>query len=123
MSEPELVSCTFDSSSPDAEAHTVLCNVHKQPEPQVVACTFDATPTGDKTKNDDEKCKKKKGASCPSCPKCGKSDNVVKIIFGMPTPELVKEEEEGKIALGGCCPPMPGDPPRDYKCKACKDVF
>ncbi|ADI02375.1 hypothetical protein [Syntrophothermus lipocalidus] len=36
------------------------------------------------------------------CPECG-SNNVVPIVYGLPTWELRQKAEEGKIRLGGCC--------------------
>ena len=35
------------------------------------------------------------------CPKCN-STNMVPIVYGMPGPEMQKDEIEGKIHLGGC---------------------
>ena len=37
----------------------------------------------------------------PSCPSC-KSKKVIPVIYGLPGNELMKEAEEGKVALGGC---------------------
>ncbi len=36
--------------------------------------------------------------SCPTC----RSTEVVPIIYGVPTPELVDEARVGRIVLGGC---------------------
>ena len=36
------------------------------------------------------------------CPKCH-SEGVIKIIYGLPSDELIKESRQGKFALGGCC--------------------
>lgn len=49
------------------------------------------------------------------CPKCG-SNNVINIIYGMPSYELFLESEKGKVRLGGCeiiegC--------SEYACKDC----
>ncbi len=50
------------------------------------------------------------------CPRC-KSEDVVEIIYGMPTEELLKEiEKKGNYWLGGCCI-SPDNP--DYHCKNC----
>lgn len=126
--KPELVSCTFDSSKMpkpiEPEAHVVACTIHKELEPQVVACTFDQNAGRSESEKKEEECKKDEDTNLPpSCPKCGNNSNVVKIVFGLPTPELAKEAEDGKIALGGCCPPMPGEKCRTYKCKTCKHDF
>ena len=126
--KPELVSCTFDSKeipkpTEEPEARVVACTIHKELEPQVVACTFDqSSGQGGDSEKKGEECKDKKDTP-PPCPKCGTSSNVVKIVFGMPTPALAKEAEDGKVALGGCCPPMPGEKSRNYKCKTCKADF
>ena len=45
--------------------------------------------------------KKATGKSKPRCPLCD-SDEVLPILYGLPGPEMVKEAEEGKIAIGGC---------------------
>ena len=37
-----------------------------------------------------------------TCPICNKSDKVIPIIYGLPSPELVKDAEKGKVWLGGC---------------------
>ena len=36
------------------------------------------------------------------CPICKKSDKVIPIVYGFPSPELVKEAKKGKVRLGGC---------------------
>ena len=36
------------------------------------------------------------------CPVCG-SKRVVRILYGLPAPEVFDDVEKGKIALGGCC--------------------
>ena len=108
-SKPEIIACTFDLSEP--REITV-------PTPQLVSCTFEDPK---KDKKDEEKCPR--SDTIPACPKCGKSDNVVKIVFGKPSPELMQHAKDGLVALGGCCPPMTGEKPRDYKCKICNDDF
>lgn len=35
------------------------------------------------------------------CPICG--NKVVKIIYGLPGPELMEQAMSGKVILGGCC--------------------
>ena len=79
----------------------------EESKPEVVACNFGAS---------DNK-------TVPSCPNCEKTDNVVKIVFGKPSPEMMKQAQDGKVALGGCCPPMDGQKPRSYKCKTCNKEF
>lgn len=49
------------------------------------------------------------------CPNCG-SKNIINIIYGLPTYELFKEEEQGKVKLGGCVIGL-DDP--EYTCKDC----
>jgi len=34
------------------------------------------------------------------CPKCGK--DLVETIYGMPSPEIMKQYEKGEVLLGGC---------------------
>ena len=53
------------------------------------------------------------------CPKC-KSDNVVNIIYGEPSPSLLKRSQDGEVKLGGCI--IDSDSPR-YKCKSCMNEF
>ena len=61
--------------------------------------------------------------TAPACPKCGKSESVIKFIWGRPSPELMQQAKDGLVALGGCCPPLPGENPKNYKCKACSNDF
>tara|TARA_Y100001960_G_C14410237_1_gene697799 strand:+ start:42 stop:320 length:279 start_codon:yes stop_codon:yes gene_type:complete len=51
-----------------------------------------------------------------SCPKC-KSSKIISIVYGMPASDLAKDEEEGKVILGGCV--IREDAP-DYHCKDCE---
>ena len=37
------------------------------------------------------------------CPKCNNNDEVVRILYGMPTEFARQEAKAGKIHLGGCC--------------------
>jgi hypothetical protein len=37
----------------------------------------------------------------PSCPQCGSTDTI-HIIWGYPGPELLRQEANGEIWLGGC---------------------
>lgn len=36
-----------------------------------------------------------------ACPACGAGD-LVRVIYGLPDPELVLREERGEVVLGGC---------------------
>ncbi len=45
-----------------------------------------------------------------ACPKCGSRD-VLPIIYGMPSEEMVEESIAGRVALGGCAF-WPGSPNR-----------
>jgi rubredoxin len=35
------------------------------------------------------------------CPECG--TKLLRIVYGMPGPDLFDEAEQGKVLLGGCC--------------------
>lgn len=48
------------------------------------------------------------------CPKCG--ENLVEIIYGMPSSELFEAEERGEVVIGGC--EVTGNDPA-YRCKKC----
>ena len=52
----------------------------------------------------------------PVCPQCGKTDAVVPIVFGYPTPEGMASAERGEIALAGC---VSGDSEPSHWCKRC----
>lgn len=34
-----------------------------------------------------------------------------RVVYGLPTPEAVRDAEEGRIVLGGCDPTFPVEPP------------
>ena len=53
------------------------------------------------------------------CPKCG--GKVVKIVYGMPTPELYEQAERKEVVLGGCCIHEDGDP--QWACVECEQAF
>lgn len=53
------------------------------------------------------------------CPKC-KSKHIVEIMYGYPSYEAVKLEEQGKIVLGGCERDL--DNPQ-WHCKSCENDF
>jgi hypothetical protein len=38
-----------------------------------------------------------------TCPRCGSRD-VVRVVYGLPTPELFEAADEGRVILGGCDP-------------------
>jgi formate-dependent nitrite reductase cytochrome c552 subunit len=50
-----------------------------------------------------------------ACPNCS-SPKVRRIIYGLPTGELLKEAKKGKILLGGCCIELNSP---DRQCKDC----
>jgi hypothetical protein len=50
-----------------------------------------------------------------ACPECGSVENV-RIVYGMPGPELFEAEERGEIALGGC---VIGSDDPNRRCVAC----
>jgi hypothetical protein len=54
------------------------------------------------------------------CPKCCSENDVIPILYGMPGPDMVIEEEAGKIKLGGCliCDENP-----QWFCKKCDIKF
>ena len=52
------------------------------------------------------------------CPKC--NNNLIEIIYGMPSSELFEAEERGEVMLGGCC--ISDDNPK-YHCKNCDIDF
>ena len=121
-SKPELVACTFGAS--DTPAIIQVC------PPQLVSCTFDkedaskvdSQECGKECPKDKDKCERNK-ETVPNCPKCGKAENVVKIVFGYPSPELMQHAKDGMVALGGCCPLMDREHSRNHKCKSCNEEF
>jgi hypothetical protein len=36
------------------------------------------------------------------CPACG-AKAIVRIAYGLPSPELVEKADRGEVVLGGCC--------------------
>jgi hypothetical protein len=52
----------------------------------------------------------------PKCPKC-QSEDVARILFGYPSPEMFEGADRGDIVLGGCCVEV-DDP--DWHCKDCE---
>ena len=107
--------------TPESKGDTLAC---KELKPELAVCTFEKSkPCEDKGAGEVGECQTKEDKSPMNCPKCGKPDNVVKIVFGLPTPELTKQADAGEVALGGCCMPGPEDPSRNYKCKTCNEEF
>ena len=60
------------------------------------------------------KAKKSRPRICPNC----KSSNAVPIVYGLPGWELAKEQEQGKVVLGGCVVMGDGSDPQ-WACKSC----
>ena len=58
----------------------------------------------------------------PPCPKCEKSDQVIPTTYGKPATSLIKEAEEGKVKLLGCCLPRDGNLLKHH-CKSCDFSF
>jgi len=59
-------------------------------------------------------------AAPPACPTCHSAADVVPIIYGFPSEELMKAAERGEVALGGCLV-SPDDP--QWRCKKCSVDF
>jgi len=38
----------------------------------------------------------------PNCPRCNDNRNVVKIVYGYPSPEVMQKTSNGEVKLGGC---------------------
>ena len=51
------------------------------------------------------------------CPKCGKSDSVVRVVYGMPSPMGEASANRGEIIFGGCNVDE-GNP--THYCRSCK---
>ena len=58
------------------------------------------------------------GKEQPPCPKCKEKSAVVRIVYGKPAPQLLKDAQNGKVHLGGCSV----DSKRHY-CKTCQLSF
>ena len=74
------------------------------------------TPAEDEQKQEDSRKK-------TPCPKCNSLDDAIPLIFGYPSQALMEKAQKGEVALGGCCPPMPGQKQVTMHCKKCKDNF
>jgi ribosomal protein L37AE/L43A len=53
------------------------------------------------------------------CPNCS-STKVRRIVYGLPTGELLKEAKRGKILLGGCYRELNSP---DWQCKDCSHTW
>ena len=51
------------------------------------------------------------------CPTCG-ARAVVPVLYGLPTEEAFKQEQDGKIVIGGCEPGFV-----EWECVNCKQQF
>jgi hypothetical protein len=49
-----------------------------------------------------------------TCPVCGGEE--VRIVYGLPGPEVAEAAERGEVALGGC---VIGDDDPNLQCRAC----
>lgn len=50
------------------------------------------------------------------CPACGSRD-IVAVVYGLPSPELHRQNQEGQILLAGCLvPPVPDA----WACRSCE---
>ncbi len=56
----------------------------------------------------------------PACPFCGYDDQVVRIVYGIPEPEMIEASRAGEIALGGCCI---GPNSHEWYCRGCLQTF
>ncbi|MBN2891346.1 MAG: hypothetical protein JXL97_05730 [Bacteroidales bacterium] len=45
---------------------------------------------------------KLKKTTNPQCPVDGHYDSIIPIVYGLPSPKLMKQAERGKVKLGGC---------------------
>jgi len=57
---------------------------------------------------------KRKPIKCQCC----SNGSVVKIVYGMPSPELFEKAERKEVVLGGCCINLDGSDP-DWECTEC----
>lgn len=47
--------------------------------------------------------RRKRRSRRKTCPECKKADEVVSILYGMPTHEAFEAGERGELHIGGCC--------------------
>ncbi len=57
---------------------------------------MDRHPAGDRPK------KRKRRSRRKTCPSCKKTDEIVQILYGMPTQEAFEAGERGVLHIGGC---------------------
>ena len=51
----------------------------------------------------------------PRCPRCASQD-VIWVVYGLPSEEMIEESIAGRVALGGCAV-WPGSP--NHTCRNC----
>jgi len=51
------------------------------------------------------------------CPQCD-AHQWLRVVYGLPSGELLQEAEEGRVALGGCVLPY-GEPEERWRCSNC----
>ena len=56
----------------------------------------------------------------PACPFCGYDDQVVRIVYGQPSRELIEQSQRGEIALGGSCAAPDA---HQWYCRGCLRTF
>jgi hypothetical protein len=56
----------------------------------------------------------------PACPFCRYEDQVVRIVYGYPGPDLIEQSRRGEVALGGCCI---GPDAHEWYCRGCLRSF
>ncbi len=56
----------------------------------------------------------------PPCPRCGSADQVVEVVYGLPSQETAERARRGELVLGGCI--LRPDFPAWY-CRACELDF
>ena len=62
--------------------------------------------------------RKKSNSNIPVCPNC--NQEMIKIVYGMPTTETFKMAQEGKVFLGGC---LIMDNQPVYHCNNCQRSY
>ena len=55
----------------------------------------------------------------PACPKCG-SDQVIPVLYGLPSKEAMEAGRRGELAFGGCCLPPQWSDMNRWCCKQCQ---
>ncbi len=56
----------------------------------------------------------------PFCPQCGRSEAVVRIVYGLPNPSLDKSVREAQVVFGGY---VAGEDAPAWYCDACRQSF